>query len=290
MKNLISFFRHVTPPPPANRHLSKILFLAFFAFIVLWRCEKSSKIIGDHQQMQQTTTNDVLPANRLLNDIKSYYGNNSGQIPTPSPCFDSTGKDNCAFVKQVDTIIDIGCGACKAHVTYDLWVCSKAVNNVLTSYVVFDNFDAEPNDDGGCDSLLLSWKNLADNGDTTTLLNTMEDFRRKARDASEWLEMEDFVTDFQTLFKCGNPNYIAVAEFYEASCGRFCIRFLPFDSYIIACGTACCKRTTQYCWDVGQQKVLKGQPNIETPSISCNGPGMYCDEGYSSIGCFVHCF
>ena len=179
------------------------------------------------------------------------------------------------------------------------WVCFSDANNVIVAYIVFDNFHAVPHDDGGCDSLLLAWKTLADNGDTATLKGEMIKFRKKARDAVEWMEMERYVTTFKTVFDCNNKDYFAYTEFYEKTCVKWCVRLFPFPFnggplesnwwYSIPCGSLCCRKTTQYCWDDNQQKVVKKESVVEPVSGNCTETSAKCKSGYIEFPCLVLC-
>ncbi len=249
--------------------------------------------------MQVSPSQEKLKIDQLLSETVRHYGIKSGTTASSNPCFDNTSKDTCLFVEQKDTIIDIGCDSCKAKVTYDLWVCFSDANNVIVAYVVFDNFHAVPHDDGGCDSLLLAWKTLADNGDTATLKGEMIKFRKKARDAVEWMEMERYVTTFKTVFDCNNKDYFAYTEFYEKTCVKWCVRFIsfPFNGgslesnwwYSIPCGSLCCRKTTQYCWDDNQQKVVKKESVVEPVGGNCTETSAKCKSGYIEFPCFGLC-
>ena len=81
---------------------------------------------------------------------------------------------------------------------------------------------------------------------------------------------------------CGGENSNASASFFEADCRAWC--FNPgdlggsgFDLDYVSCGTNCCKRSSEYCYDFDNGKLVELSSSVGLSGEPCSTPaGLFC--------------
>ena len=183
---------------------------------------------------------------------------------------------------------------CKAKIEYDLYRCWEAYDDPYGQPVViftyyFDNFTAVPIE-GECDSVILLWNELIENGEWDEFLESSETFLRDAQKATELYVVNDFFSYVGGFFKCSYLNSTLTSEFYIANCYQVYLKswlkggVFGYDVETVQCGESCCKSTTLYC--VKQDgSTHVSDPFIEQvgdcePVLNAGNPGI----GFFPIG------
>ena len=211
--------------------------------------------------------------------------------------------DYChAIWTETDFTVDLEVfPGCSARAIFDVVLCEVISSpTTLILQFNFENFRAFPIW-GQCDSLINNWIDLLISGDTTTLLNEINDFTYLVSELAEEWYIDWFLNDQQWSgwFPCTSTNTLLFAEFSFMQCTETWINFVfdlenPIRDIIVRvdCGDMCCRRTTLYCYtsegtihQSNQQFTLFGDCHGLT-SAPHPGPGyVLIGECGSSMNC-----
>ena len=235
---------------------------------------------------------------KAVYEAEKKYQHNTSELESRSitSCFSPDSLEcngDFDFLGRDSAIVNVY-NNCKAKVVYDLYRCWEANDNPPAQPVViftfyFDNFTAEPIE-GECDSVLVLWKDLIENGEYDEFMESSETFLRDAQKATELYVVNDFFGYVGDFFKCGDANTTLSSEFYTANCYQVYLKIwlkgglFGFDIKTEQCGESCCKSTTLYCVKE-DGSIFVSDPAIEQvgdcePVLNGGSPG----RGYFPIG------
>lgn len=184
-----------------------------------------------------------------------------------------------------------GYGGCKAIVSYDIYICP--LGSAFAWKYVFTNFEANPENSNECNSLIMEWINLINNGDYVALDQSIDAFNKAARDAAQKQHMTD-LTKNDTRFHCGNSGGTAVlaSEFHTLICYKWCVTVINGNPpYVnleqLPCGDMCCNKYADWCYDPALGQAVPSNITYQTFG-SCSGSLDPCPGSGTSSGLCQH--
>jgi len=156
--------------------------------------------------------------------------------------------------------------------------------------IYFKNFYVFYDNESDCSEIKQLWAQLKSERKLVELDESIADFRDYIADIFLAKFMNDFFKpDLGRYFECGSINNTLYVNYIKNVCYKFCVKdiliggepALEVDNSTRNCGTACCKKSSQYC-------IQNGEYIISDPTYTkigtCSGAAFTsCPIEYSQI-------
>lgn len=264
-------------------------FIAITSFFI-YSCSKDN--LKENLQSDQLVEVN-LKAEKYLNSISN---NIIVELRTDSiiGCFNGTVNGTpCASPPQpkIDTIVMPGYGNCQAVVTWDQYWCPGTISGGNLGTIVFDNFSAAPLD-GSCDSVVLEWLNLVNNGNLTKFESDLITFNLVAENELKDIVMSNLGQLYAPFINCQGNNLLLYSNFYKSTCAKTCYKVviqkgIPKFSFVQKrCGESCCKETTGYCWNSFTNSLQVSNTTKASIGLCTEEKETVCPNGFFPLSKF----
>ena len=180
---------------------------------------------------------------------------------------------------------------CYVEVSFTVMLCINQFNRID---MFFKNMHIFYNNPADCHVIKEHWLKLYEEKRYNELDASKTKIDEYVSKLVEVKFMKEFMNLFLLEFDCEKEVFLVYANFFKSQCFLYCVKpviidggrkVLFFGETNEYCGTACCKRLTNYCFNFQTKNIDQTLIGYEKIGPPCSNQRLtFCDEGFTSFG------